>query len=372
MDFSAIDKMMEEAVDDGVFPAASLLVGKGDDAVFMGHYGDATGGSVFDVASLTKPVVTATLAMHAVLEGRLALTDTVKEYIPDSGDVGEAPLFRLLDHSSGLPAYYPFYREIPLADVGSRSARDEIVRSIATWQLEYEIGSRSIYSDLGYILFGDILEKVFDKPLNKLAEEKIFEPLEMKDSFFRPICKTPWSGSSFVPAYECERSFEGMNFIPTEDCPWRGGVVLGYVHDQNCYAMGGVAGHAGLFTNVYDLQKFVRTMFAVYDDKKRDYIPKGIAEVFMDGYASMLAFSHPGTHLIGWDRPRHLDSQAGSRFSRNSIGHLGYTGCSIWIDLEKRFFVILLSNRIHPLVTNEKIKSFRPLLHDAIVDVLSD
>lgn len=368
-DFTKVHDMMADAVGKGVFQSASLLVGIDREDVFIKHYGGADSGCVFDVASLTKPVVTATLAMSAAAKNLIRLEDAVGKYLP-AGDVGRSEIFRLLDHSSGLPAYQPFYREVPLEDVASSRGREQIVRSAAIEPLEYKRGEKSVYSDIGFIILGDILERVLGAPLHFLSDEMIFKPVGMKNSFFRPVDKTPWSGENFLPAYaSASRELNEVNFLPTEDCPWRGVVVHGYPHDQNCYAMGGVAGHAGLFSNVYDLSLFVRKIVSCL---KEDcgFIPREILNQFIDDYSSTLAFSHPGTHLLGWDRPAHANSQAGRRFSEKSIGHLGYTGCSLWIDLARDFWIILLTNRTYPSSTNERIKCFRPILHDAIVEQL--
>lgn len=368
--FPNTTELVESAIRDGVFPAASLLVAKGGEVVFKESFGACSDQTVFDVASLTKPVITTTLSMIAVSEGLMSLDDMVDKFIPSATHLGSVAVSNLLNHSSGLPSWQPYYREVPLEAVASVEGRKQVIDAAADERLINKTGSKCEYSDIGFILLGVILEDVFSEPLNSLACELITTPLGMKNSFYRSVKKTPWSGEGFLPAYIGEeRDFTGVEFAPTEDCPWRNVMLRGLVHDQNCYAMGGVAGHAGLLSTVDDLHIFVSTLISCMNGKS-DFIQTKVVNQFIEAYTSTLAFRHPGTFLLGWDRPLHPNSQSGHRFSPRSIGHLGYTGCSLWVDMEKGFWVILLTNRIHPTSTNQKIKSFRPILHDAILGEL--
>ena len=204
------------------------------------------------------------------------------------------------------------------------------------------------------------MAKVFKKPLHLLADEKIFKPLGLKNSFFRIIDKTPWSNEKFIPVFSQKKDFSNFIFAPTEDCPWRGEVVVGYVHDQNSYAMGGVSGHAGLFSNVKDLNKIISELVLSFKGKS-SFVSSEVIKKFWEKSSSDL-----GNFRLGWDSPSRPMSQSGRYFSDNSVGHLAYTGCSLWVDLKQDYWVILLTNRVNPSATNHKIKAFRPKIHDKI------
>lgn len=336
---------MISALNDGTFPSASLLIAKGGEIVMHKAYGNCTESSVFDIASLTKPIVTATLALHAVDKGVLRLEDTVNKFYEGIDDLKKITILNLLNHSSGFPAWQPFYRTVPNDHIGTKKGYDDVILFALNESLEYETGTKSIYSDIGFMILGDVLQIVLKKSLNELADELIFKPIGAESSFFRPVDKN-------VPF---KKDISKLDIVPTEDCPWRKKVIKGFVHDQNCYAMGGVAGHAGLFSTTADIHLFIKGIMENFDEKK---------------FFEMSATS-PGTHLLGWDRPSEFASQSGTKFSKHTIGHLGFTGCSMWIDLEKKCWIILLSNRIHPTAMNQKIKSFRPSLHDTIMEEIA-
>lgn len=359
-----IDQMMEQAIERGVFPAASLLVGHHGDILHEGNYGEARGGVYFDVASLTKPVSTTTLVMQLVQEDLLHLDDTLQQWLPKATapQHKEITLTHLLSHTSGLPAWHPFYRELPLDQVGTPEGKQHIVSACLEEQIISKPGSQCTYSDLGFILLGEIVEQAGYASLDALFQNRIARPLEMKDTFFtHNIGLTPKDDKSAVS--DPWSLTHQKRFAPTEDCPWRKHVIQGEVHDPNAYAMGGVAGHAGVFSTTEDLHRFIKTMINCYHGKS-DWIDPKIVQQFFDFNASTP--KHFGTYELGWDTPTFGQSSAGRYFSPHSVGHLGYTGCSMWIDLDKDFWAILLSNRIHPDATNEKIKAFRPRIHNLI------
>lgn len=370
MNLPQTDTMMKNAIVEGVFPSASLLVAKNKKIVFQGYYGACNESTIFDVASLTKPVVTTTLAMKAVSEGLISLEDKVGRYLPTAPYMENVSIFHLLNHTSGLPHWQPYYQEIPLHEIASVDARKYVLDAVSMEPLMDEIGTRSVYSDLGFILLGELLEDVFYEPIHSLANEVIFKKLGMQNSFFRLITETPFSDEHFESAYVGdEEDYANFAFAPTEDCPWRGRVIQGYVHDQNCYAMGGVAGHAGLFSNVMDINIFVEELVKSLIEQS-NFIEKDIIERFICLNLSYVQPEYKGDFVLGWDRPSKKNSQAGRMFSSNTIGHLAYTGCSLWIDLERDLWIILLSNRLYPSSTNEKIKGFRSKIHDKILQEL--
>jgi len=190
------------------------------------------------------------------------------------------------------------------------------------------------------------------KSLSTVFEMKVATPLKLKNTAYRPL--------------KGENS-PNVDVAPTEKCAWRKNELKGEVHDQNCYAMGGIAAHAGLFSNTTDIKIFCDEIIAAYNGSgtilKQETVRK-----FLDFDKKWTI--EPSTRLLGWDRPAPQGSQAGSHFSNRTIGHLGFTGCSMWIDLGKNFYTVLLTNRIAPDPKNEKIKAFRPVIHDLIIDSL--
>lgn len=349
-----IENLMHHALEDGVFPAAQLLVASKGEVLHHKAYGNATTDTVFDIASLTKPVSTTSIIMKMVERDGLRLNDPILPILPECTNFGKEMITirHLLSHSSGLPAWEPYYQMVPKEDVGRPSGKQLVLDFVCREELTYKTGYQSVYSDLGFILLGEIAERLAKKDLIKLFNETVARPLKLQNTFFAPI------GSS-------NSLKEKFSFAPTEDCPWRKKVLKGEVHDQNCYTMGGVAGHAGLFSNTADLHIFISDLVAKYKDGNETvgrFLP------FRDQLTECNS-----TWLLGWDRPSHVNSQAGNHFSTESIGHLGYTGCSMWIDLKKDYWIVLLSNRVNPTSANEKIRSFRPTLYNFICErLLSD
>ncbi|MBI2341844.1 MAG: serine hydrolase, partial [Deltaproteobacteria bacterium] len=229
------------------------------------------------------------------------------------------------------------------------------IEAICSEPPAYPVGYQSIYSDLGFILLGEMIEHITRETLDSLFAKQIAKPLGLQNTFYIRLSKEGKRPTDIKPE----------NFAPTEHCPWRNRVLQGEVHDQNCSAMGGVAGHAGLFSTTADIHKFILTITNCLNEKD-PFISSDTVERFLPFHYKLTECN--STWLLGWDRPDHINSQAGSHFSQKSIGHLGYTGCSMWMDLEKDFWIILLTNRIHPTITNEKIKSFRPMIYNMIYE----
>jgi beta-N-acetylhexosaminidase len=307
--------------------------------------GAVTAGTVYDVASLTKPVVTTTAAMLLAASGSLRLTDPVGKYLPDwlrgpnrkwRARVTVADLLR---HSSGLPAHRDYYRQ-------AKGAAAILARVLAE-PLVYEPGTRIVYSDLGFILLGGLIERLAGQTLDSFARRKIFAPLGMTGSCFRPPKRLR------------------RRIAPTErDSGYRKRLVRGEVHDPNAYAMGGVAGHAGLFSTAGDLAVFCRTMLQGGRYGKHRLVPRALVKQW-----TARKTIGRSARALGWDVPE-PPSSAGRFFSPRSFGHTGFTGASVWIDPEKALFVVLLTNRIYPSAKNEQIRTVRPALHDAIVKAL--
>jgi len=358
----AVDAIVEAAVAERAFPGGVLAVGRDGALVHLRAFGrlsydpgaaEVATDTLYDLASLTKVVVTTTLSMILVDEGKLDLDARVHAFFPAfSGPAKERVTVRhLLTHSGGLLWWAPLYKEL-------KGKAAYLERIVAT-DLAYEPGTKSVYSDLGIILLGDILERIGGAAFENLARRRVFAPLGMKDAQFRP------------PATLLSR------IAPTENDPWRGRVVRGEVHDENALALGGVAPHAGLFATASDLS--------------------GIAEMLLDGgsFAGKRIVSRatvefftaragvPGSsRALGWDTPTDEAvarsstpgqpgfSSAGSLFSARSFGHTGFTGTSMWMEPDRDLYVILLTNRVHPTRENNAIGGVRAQVADAVVRAL--
>jgi beta-N-acetylhexosaminidase len=348
--------VIEKAIADKAFPGATLAVGyRGKVSVHafgkLSYDAKATAmnlNTMYDIASLTKVVVTTTLVAK-LAEGDFAvpldLDAKVERYLPEWAS-GPQPEWRhkvtvrhLLTHTSGLPAFKEYWRT-------SKGRADTLGRIFAE-PLEYEPGTKEIYSDLGIILMAEIIERLTGRTLDDLAKTFVFSPLGMKETMYRPPKKL-W------PA-----------IAPTEiDNNLRHRLVQGEVHDENAFAIGGVSGHAGVFSTAPDLAAFCQMLLngGVYAHQR------------ILRRATIAQFTVPqqlsgGTRTLGWAVPTEGGS-SGHYFSAHSFGHTGFTGTSIWIDPDRQVFVVLLTNRVHPTRENTKIQQVRPALHDAVMQAL--
>jgi CubicO group peptidase (beta-lactamase class C family) len=345
--------VLDRAVADHAFPGGVLAVGlRGELQVhaFGRQTYDAaspavTTDTIYDAASLTKAVVTTTLVAMQVEAGRIALDLPLARYVPE-WNAGPNPEWRkgvtirhLLTHSSGLPAHKDYFLTI-------HSGR-EAIANICSESLEYEPGTKTVYSDLGFILLGEILERVTGRTVDQLARERIFGPLGMANTLFKPPKAL------------------GNRIAPTEDdATYRKRLLRGEVHDENAFAIGGVAGHAGMFATAPDLAAFCQMLLngGLYAHQR------------LLARATLVQFIAPqplaaNTRTLGWVVPT-ADSTSGRYFSPRSFGHLGFTGTSIWIDPDRQLFVILLTNRIFPTRANDKIAAVRPAVHDAVIEAI--
>jgi CubicO group peptidase (beta-lactamase class C family) len=373
MDFRAVEESFERAIAEQVFPGAVLLVGKNDAIVYERAFGNRSllpqktsmlTTTIFDMASLTKPLATSIALMHLVREKKLRLDDQVTRVIPMYGVFGKSlTTFRhLLNHSAGLPAWKPFFEEITKSEkagrinfVGSRAAKNYVYEQIHRDRPEASPGSRSLYSDLGFIVLGEVVEILSGNTLDRFCQERIFKPLDLRSTGFVDL--TQIRTRRLQPVEEI--------IAPTENCPWRKKILCGEVHDDNAYAMGGVAGHAGLFSSARDVHTLLTRLRQCLQGKD-DFLPQALLKEFLTRDNS----SKDASFALGWDTPSNGKSSSGTLFSNRAVGHLGFTGCSAWWDLEKNCHVILLTNRVHPSRKNEKIKDFRPEVHDLIMKAL--
>lgn len=357
----SLHHIMLEAVQNATFPAAQLLVAKKGKIHFSKAYGQADSHTFFDIASLTKAISTASLCLLAFQEKKFTPSTTLKEIFPEGvlAAHSEITLLHLLEHASGLPAWRSFYHELPRSMAGSKSAVEHTLQACLREDIIHPVGSKSLYSDIGFLLLGFALERVYHKNLAELFVEKIQTPLKLQNIFFAPFGDR---NSTLIPSIPAKAVF-----APTQDCPWRNHIVRGAVDDANAFMLGGVAGHAGLFANAEALHLFMLQFREVLHGKSTWLKPALLKELF---YFERIK-NRGDTFLCGWNLPSKRNSSAGKFFSKHSIGHLGFTGCSIWMDLDKDLWIILLSNRVHPSVNNQKMTQFRPLLHDAVMRELA-
>jgi CubicO group peptidase (beta-lactamase class C family) len=350
--FHEVDGLLESFREQGAFPGGVLAVGHRGSLVHLHPFGrltyDAgappvTAGTLYDLASLTKVVATTTMAMILVDEWKLDLDQPVQELLPGfQGPGKEAVTVRhLLTHSSGLAASAPLYKEI--------QGREAFVERIQAMDLVYPAGSRSLYSDLGIILLGEILEKTAGQPLEVFVRERVFEPLGMWDTQFRP------------PAELRSR------IAPTEEDPWRGRLARGEVHDENAFAMGGIAPHAGLFGTAGDLSRFAQMLLNGGTLNGWHIVSRETVDLFTRRAGI------PGSdRALGWDTKSAEGSSAGTLFSPDSFGHTGFTGTSMWMDPERGLFVIILANRVNSEAVTQSHIPLRRDVADAVQQAVLD
>lgn len=355
------------------FPGAELLVGYDGEILFHKSFGSRSllpavspleQGMVFDVASLTKVLVTTTLAMMLVQEGQLDLDWKISRIFQTFAIHGKEQMTvrHLLTHMSGYPAVAPFYKMIAKADMAgrtgvmtSRGAVEIIHNEIFRAKLDNLPGRVTKYSDIGFILLGHAIEHVSGSTLEKLANRVIFGPLGMNSSGYIDL--------SLVKRKGMEPNFEQI--VPTARCPWRNRILCGEVHDDNAWAMGGVAPHAGVFSTAADIHRFATAMLSSWRGDG-GLIEQEVLRTFW----TKAGLDPNSSWALGWDTPSKEGSSSGKYLSSSAVGHLAFTGCSLWIDPERGLDIILLSNRIHPSPENNVIREFRPLIHNLVMETM--
>jgi serine-type D-Ala-D-Ala carboxypeptidase len=356
--FNSLGAELLDAINKYVLPGAVGAVGQENRVQYLQAFGNrqveptveaATVDTVYDLASLTKPLVTSLLVMKGVEQGVLRLDEPLAAFLPALEDRPEATLRLALAHAAGFPAHRRFYENL-WAQAPSAKTRAAIVELAAKEPSVYAPGSRSVYSDLGFILIGEVVERTLGGRLDELAERFIFAPLEIRNTGF--VDRTAGPPTT---------TFRGHVVAPTERCPLRGRLIVGEVHDLNAYAMGGIAGHAGLFGSIEDVLKLVTALCDSYRGGSLEVVHRDVLRLFWRSAGV------PGsTWRLGWDGPAAEGSLAGSLISRAAVGHLSFTGCSLWIDPEQATFVIVLTNRIHPEARDDpRFRALRPALVDA-------
>lgn len=356
IDFQAPDDLMNAAVAQGIFPGAVLLVSGRGEILLQRAYGMAdifagrrmTCDTVFDLASLTKPLATVLAVMRLIERGRLSLDRLCRSDWPQfRGDGKERITIRhLLSHCSGLPAWRPYY--LHLRGYAPEVRALMLQRAVLAEPLLSPPGERPQYSDIGFLVLQWIVEHVTGRSLNRFLEADVYGPQAVDSLFF----------------VEHDRHTPRRDYAATELCPLRGRLLVGEVHDDNAHLSGGVAGHAGLFGTAGAVWKVLQGLLAA--EKGTEPHPSFETELVQ------LFFERQSDSrwTLGFDTPALTNSSAGRFFSAGSVGHLGYTGTSFWMDRRCGIIVILLTNRVHPSRYNTGIRSFRPCLHDAVMDAL--
>lgn len=329
------------------FPGAAFAVLRNGSTVLQGAVGrftydetsqDVTLTTIFDIASVTKVLATTSMAMLLCERGKLNLQQRVLEFLPEFEQADRrrrlVTIEMLLAHSSGLPAYVRLFERT--------GDRQSLLRLALEVPLEQDPGTHPEYSDIGFIILGELLERISRESLDSFCSREIFALLGMRSTCFRPKAEL----RSSIPPTRNDQDF-------------RHRVVQGEVHDENASAMGGISGHAGLFSNTTDLMRFSSSMLGLGTQLFR-------AET-IDGFTRRRTTPSGTSRALGWDTPS-SPSQSGKHFSPRSFGHLGYTGTSLWIDAERNIAIALLTNRTWPGNQSQLIKQVRPAFHDAVME----
>jgi len=366
--FRAAFELVERAIAARAFPACSLAITLRGELIALKALGRftydsaspaVTTDSIFDLASVTKVLASTTMAMILYERGLLDLdapvTAIVPEFAGDDPRRREITVRQLLAHSSGLPAYEKLYLR--------SKTRAELLEAAFATELTANPVTRAEYSDIGFIILGVALERLADEPLYAFCQRQIFGPLAMSHTTFNPpkswrdrISPTANEGAFVEPAVA-----RAGAPAPHSAAPFRGRVIQGEVQDENASVLGGVAGHAGVFSTAGDVALFAHAMLnGGYPILRPDTV-----KLFTRRESSPEGTSR----ALGWDTPS-VPSQSGKHFSPRSYGHLGYTGTSLWIDPDRRLSITLLTNRTWPDGQNQAIRQVRPALHDAVIEAL--
>jgi CubicO group peptidase (beta-lactamase class C family) len=383
---AAVAGILEEGRRAGVAPALSAAVYRGGGLAHASWHGELPApraralrrDDLFDVASLTKVMATTTLVAQLAGEGTLSLDEPAAARLPGFEAEGKdrVTIRQLLAHAAGLPRWRPYF-ELAAADPEARAAflppgerpplralagpfargRELVRAAVLAERLEGAPGERAAYCDPGFLALGFLLEELTAERLAPLAERRVFRPLGLTSTFFLDGLRPD----------EAAARASGRDFVPTERCGHRGEVNQGAVNDDNAWAVGGAAGHAGIFSTALEVAALGQAWLDALCGRP-SIVPAATAEEFARRDAT------PGTtRALGWDTPSAEGSSLGTRLGRRgwgAIGHLGFTGTSLWLDRNREVVVALLTNRVHPSRDNELIRAFRPRFHDAVAEAL--
>lgn len=355
-----VNTIFSHALDKKIFPGAAVGISLWNGYKYcrnIYYYGLAqkypfpiqlTKNTFFDLASLTKPLATVPALLSLMEKDKISwdlnLAEIFQEEIPE--DKTQITIRQLMSHCSGLPAHKEYFWKL------LKTKESEKKKSLLTWILEekliYSPETDFLYSDLDFILLGFIIEKISGESLDKYIDDIIYTPLKLQNSLF----------------FTEKENKQGLSCAATEICPWTKKMLSGRVHDDNCRALGGVAGHAGLFGTIEGVVQWCEHLLSQVKGRTK--------HPFYRNEDLRRAVSKEGTSgwAPGFDTPSPTGSSSGHFFSPLTFGHLGFTGTSFWIDPQKEISVVLLTNRVHPTRHNELIRKFRPFFHDTIMRCL--
>jgi len=344
---------LQQSISESAFPGCAIAVGHRGKLLLNEGFGNfaydskskkVETNSIYDLASVTKVVSTTSAAMLLYDRGLLDLNWRVQDILPEflGKEKGLVTVKHLLTHTSGLPAWKRYYL--------THKGQENILQQIYKEDLIYTPGTLYTYSDLGMILMQKIIEVITQKPLNEFNHHELYKPLGMDRTFYNP-------DKSYSP-----------DIVPTEKSDFHKKVIQGFVHDENTFAMGGVSGHAGLFSTSEDLAKFCQMML----NKGLYNFEKILSEKTIYHFIKRDSSVEGSTRAIGWDTRSEEKSSSGHFMSMRAFGHTGFTGTSIWMDPENEVFVVLLTNRVHPTRQNIKIRKVRPMVHDYVMKAILD
>jgi CubicO group peptidase (beta-lactamase class C family) len=367
-----VDRAIDRAIAAAEIPGAVVLARMPRDTEVLEHCSvrglavvrperlPMTRETIFDLASLTKPIATTTAILWLVHDGAIGLDDPVSKFLPtfSERDKDGVTLRHLLTHASGLKPWRAFHdvlldkeRKTGERLIGTPAAREFVIDRVLRSGLVHEPGAAAVYGDLDFITLGAVVEAVSHQGLDDFCRERIFEPLGLSETFFVPLGE-----AGGLPDTLRRR------VAATENCPWRERVVWGEVHDPNAFAMAGVAGHAGLFASADDVMKFAQVVLDVWHGRS-DALPRDLLRTFTERQN----LPKGSDWALGWDTPSAGRSSSGQHFGAHSIGHLGFTGTSVWIDLEREAIVVMLTNRVHQVAKRSRFE-LRPIVHDRILE----
>ena len=355
MNSNPVNDLMQKGLRENVFPGAVLLVGKGDTPLFFEAYGMAnlfsgqtmTRETVFDLASLTKPLATTLAVVRLADQGRIDLDQPVGKWLPALAGSDKATITarQLLCHQSGFPAHRLFY--MMLKSLSPKERKAAVLQLLKQTPLACQPGETTLYSDLDFMLLCRLVEAVAGCPMDHFLKVDIYDPMGLNDLFFVDL-----TGSQRPR----------RPYAATELCPVRNRLLVGEVHDDNAWFVGGIDGHAGLFGTAEALFQLLRFLVA-------DFRGLASTSIFSKQILSEVFHGIKNYPLpLGFDRPSVQNSSAGRYFSATTVGHLGFTGVSFWMDLEKDCCIILLTNRVHPSRWNTRLGQFRPNIHNRIME----
>jgi CubicO group peptidase (beta-lactamase class C family) len=357
-----IKNLLGDAISKGVFPGAiagvfidtperkeKCIIGEGFTDYTKKFKVDKT--TLFDLASLTKPIVTVLCMANLLDKDKISLSTSLEEIFTHSipEDKKKITIGQLLRHSSGFPATKPYFDELKKID-NYKDRNNLILRMIMNEQLLANDNKNSVYSDIGYMLLGYIIEEITGEYLESFWVNNISDCLSLSNCLM------------FLPN---SKGISQEKIACTENCIFTGNILCGEVHDENCRILGGIAGHAGLFGTAEGVLNICQYLLRGWKgDESCQLFSQKVLGVLFESKKDHSSWCY------GFDSPSPQNSSSGRYFSKKSIGHLGFTGTSFWIDLKRELVIVLLSNRVHPSRANEKIKVFRPFFHDTIMKEL--